>query len=203
MRTFSRRAVAASLVLVALVGGCSGGGGTDDAGAPGASTTAPAVFAFALTGTAVEAMSSEPPAFPAEVSAGVKAGLETWLGRAVVDPLRTGRPSSGLDAVFTPPALVKVSAPGPERAAVVEEGTEISGAVRQQRANAALTALTDTAGAVVLVTAQIDLVHSVTTDAAGGTVDVVRSGELVLVAEGGTWRIDAFDVVARHDTRAA
>lgn len=197
----------ACLLLVALAGACSGDDGGEDGAAgggtlaPGAPpTAAPGPFAFAVTAAAVHPMAYQAPLFPNDVVAAVQASLDTWLGSAIVGPLRTGRPSSGLDAVFTEPALAKISAPGPERSALLEEGTALTGDVRQERANATLTALTAPGGELVLVTAQIDVAHTVSSS--NGAVDVVRGGELVLVPDRGSWRIDSFDVVAKHDTRA-
>lgn len=194
-------------MLVALAGGCSGGGGSKggaangDSAAPGASpTAAPGPFAFTLTGSAVHPMAAQAPPFPNDVAGAIKASLDTWLGSALVAPLQTGRPSSGLDAVFTEPALARISAAGAERSAMLEEGAPLTGQVRQDRANANLTALTAPGGEIVLITAQIDMGHTVTSG--DGLVDVVRSGELVLVPDRGNWRIDAFDVVVKHDTRA-
>lgn len=144
-------------------------------------------------------MAPSAPNFPPEVTAAVQASLDGWLGNAIVGPLQSGKPSSGLDAVFTEPALTKISAPGAERAAVLEEGTPLTGKVTQDRANARLTLLTAPDGEPVLVTAQIDMVHNVSSGS--GFVDIVRGGEVVLVPDRGSWRIDAFDIVAKHDTR--
>lgn len=213
MGSFCRRSWVVAVLAVALLGACSGGdggskggaadGGTTvtDATGKGVSTTGAAgPYAFAVTGAEVQAMAAKAPVFPADVSAAVKAGLDTWLRNAVIGPLRTGQPSSGLEAAFTEPALARISAPGPDRAALVEEGGPGAGTVRQDRADAKLTALTGPGGEVVLVTAQIDVSHTVTSG--GGALGVVRGGELVLVPDRGTWRIDAFNVVAKRDTKA-
>lgn len=211
MRSFSRRLLITPLLLVALAGACSDGGdksadgGGEGAGGtaatlPGGAPAAAPGYSFAVTTAAVEPMAAQAPNFPPEVTAAVQASLDGWLGNAIVGPLRSGQPSSGLDAVFTEPALIKISAAGPERAAVLEEGTPLTGDVGQDRANARLTLLTAPGGEPVLVTAQIDMVHDV--KSGSGFVDVVRGGEMVLVPDRGSWRIDSFDIVARHDTRA-
>ena len=199
MGSFSRRSLCAFVLLVGLTGACSGGDGNGDA-AVRTTTTAPAEFSFTVTGTEVHAMSPEPPAFPDDVSGAVRTSLDTWLGAAIVGPLRTGKPPSGLDAVFTAPALGKVTATGADRSAMVEQGAPLTGEVEQDRANARLTALTGPDGKVELVTAQIDVAHAVTSG--DGFVDIVRGGEVVLVPDAGTWRIDAFDVETKRDTRA-
>lgn len=205
-RSFSRRSLACTLVVLvlAVAGGCSSDDGAPEraGGGDGAASasTAPGGFAFAVTTAAVEPMATKAPDFPTDVTAAVSTSLDAWLADAIVAPLRTGKPASGLDAVFTEPALAKVATPGTERAALVEEGTPLSGDVHQERANARLTALTAPGGEVVLVTAQIDMVHTVSSG--DGAVDVVRAGEVVLVPDRGSWRIDGFDIVTKHDTRA-
>lgn len=205
MGSFSRRLLAALLVLGALATGCSGDGDDDDGATPGTkdgstSTTAEPDFAFAVVGSEVHAMAPQTPAFPADVSEAVTASLDSWLGAAIVEPLRTGKPAAGLEPLFTEPALGKIAVPGAERAAMVEEGSPLSGKVTQERANVRLTAVTGPGGSVEFVTAQIDMAHAVPSN--DGFVDLVRSGELVLVPHEGAWRIDAFDVVAKRDTRA-
>ncbi len=191
------------LLVVALAGGCSGGDGAESGSGAVARGGSPAPaarpYSFAVTTAAVEPMAPTAPSFPPDVTAAVQASLDGWLGHAIVGPLRSGKPSSGLDAVFTEPALLKISAPGPERAAVLEEGTPLTGDVKQEHANAKLTLLTAPGGEPVLVTAQIDMVHAV--KSGSGFVDVVRGGEMVLVPDRGSWRIDSFDIVAKHDTR--
>jgi len=204
VHSFFRRLLITPLLLVALGGACSGGddGGKSGTAAtvPGGGPAAPGPYSFAVTTAAVEPMAPQAPNFPPDVTAAVQASLDAWLANAIVGPLRTGKPSSGLDAVFTEPALLKISGPGPERAAVLEEGRPLSGDVEQERANAKLTLLTAPGGEPVLVTAQIDIVQSV--KSGSGAVDVVRGGEMVLVPDRGSWRIDGFDIVAKHDTRA-
>lgn len=191
------RSLRVVLLVVALAGACSGGKTAKGAGGGAGSTVAPAAAAtFTVTGTDVQAMAPQAPGFPADVSAAVKTSLDTWLGAGVVGPLQSGKPSSGLEPVFTAPAIARLSAPGPERAAMIEEGTPLHGQVHQDRANVKLTALTAPDGGAVLVTAQVDVSHTVT--AASGVVAVVRSGELVLVPDRGTWRIDAFDMVTKR-----
>lgn len=187
-----------------LAGACSGDdrsvAGRGDPARPGAPPTeAPGPFSFTVTGREVHPMAAEAPLFPEDVSAAVTASLDTWLGTGVVEPLRSGKPPLGLEAVFTEPAVARIAVPGPERAAMVEEGAPLSGAVVQDRANARLTVVTAPDGTAAFVTAQIDVSHAVTVE--GTPVDIVRGGELVLVPDRGSWRIDAFDVVTKRDTR--
>lgn len=192
----------AALAALAMAGACSGSG--DGAGtarstaADGPAADPPGGFAVTVLSADVQAMAPQAPPFPDDVKAAVTASLEAWLDTGVVRPLRTGTPpSAGLEAVFTEPALARLAVPGPDRAAVLEEGSALTGAVRQERANARLTALTAPGGDVALVTVQLDLAHVVEAD--GASVAVVRSGEVVLVPSGG-WRIDAYDVRTSRDT---
>lgn len=191
----------AAVSLVVLMAGCSGGddGGDGGGGRAGRGEDGEPVYAFSVVATDVRAMAAQAPPFSDDLKWSVTDALNAYLATAVVEPLRTGEPAGRLEAAFTAAALGRISAPGPERAAVLEEGAPITGEVHQDRANARLTALTAPGGEVVLVTAQVDLGHTV--EAEGGPVDVVRSGELVLVAEGGAWRIDAFDMRTVRNSR--
>lgn len=184
-----------------LAAACSGDGDGGRGGGDGAGSSDPGPapeFAVTITGTEVQAMTPQAPAFPPEVAARVKAGLEAYLADGLIEPLRDGRAPAGLEQSFTAGALARLTASAPDRAAVLEEGATLKGEVRQDRANAKLTALVDPAGGVPLVTAQIDLAHTV--DTGGGDVAVVRSGELVLVDDGGSWKVDAFDVRTSRDS---
>ncbi|MDP9072053.1 MAG: hypothetical protein M3N68_12395 [Actinomycetota bacterium] len=190
MRRLARSAVAV-VVLSALVGGaCSGG---DDDEADGGALPG---YALALTGAEVHAVRLPPPPFPEDVKAAVLATLNTYLASAVVQPLRTGRPPGSLEALFTAAAAPRVG--GPDRAALVEEGTPVSGEVRKDRASVKLTALTGPGGEVVVVAAQLDVSLLVSSDAA--RLAVVRAGDLALVAEGSTWRIDSYDLRTQRDS---
>jgi hypothetical protein len=57
---------------------------------------------------------------------------------------------------------------------------------------ATLTALAGPDGTMSVVTAGLDL--RLLGQIAGAPVTVVRTGELVLVPEGGVWRIDAYEI---------
>ena len=199
------RLLAAVAVMSGLLGGCSG---ADDTATTNKSSkpdkgggAAPGGFGETVLAADVQAMAAQAPPFPDDVKAAVSASLDAYLDQAVVGPLRTGKPAgAGLDGVFTAAALARLTGPGPDRAAMLEEGAPLAGKVRQERANASLTALTGPGGEVVLVTAQLDLAHTVDTKGGAGSVAVVRSGEVVLVPDGG-WRIDAYDLRAARDTQ--
>ncbi|HET7487608.1 MAG TPA: hypothetical protein VFJ85_06725 [Acidimicrobiales bacterium] len=198
---FSRRHLFSLALVALLLSACSAGGGGTPAGGASASgsTSTSAAGGFTVVGTDVQAMASPAPAFPAAVTTAVTTTLDRWLDAAVLGPLRTGSRATGLEAVFTDQAQAALAPPGQQRASMVEDGTAGSGSVTKQKADAKLTALTSQTGDVVLVTAQVETAHAVRTG--GGTVDVVRSGEVVLVPAASGWRIDAFDMAAKHDTR--
>ena len=194
------RLLVAPVALAVLVAACTGDDDGGRAGGPG--PTGPdgrPIYAFTVTGVDMAAMSSTVPPFPADLRESVTAALNAYLGTAVVDPFLTGQPASRLEAAFTAAAVGRLAAPGPERSAALEEGAPLAGKVHQDRANANLTALAGPNGEIVLVTAAIDVGHTV--DTGDSQVDVSRTGELVLVAEGGAWRIDAFDLRTARGTR--
>lgn len=205
MSGFSRRALSrlavAAVLAVGLVA-CSGGDDGEPGGGGGEARSSEEVpapgFEVAVVAAEVHAMAPQPPGFPEDVKAGVKATLDAYLGNGVVNPLRNGEAPTGLERLFTDAALGRLSAPGPDRSALLEDGTALSGDVRQERADVRLSLLTAPGGESVLVTAQLDLAHTIESD--GRRVAVVRSGELVLVPFDG-WRIDAFDVRAARDTQ--
>ena len=182
MRRRSPALVAVALAL-ALLPSCSG----DGEGPPG--------FALSLTGTDVQPVRPPAPPFPDDVKAGVMATLNSYLSAAVVQPLRTGRPPSGVEPLFTAAAAPRLA--GPDRAALVEDGAQ-SGNVRKDRADVKLTALTGPAGEVVVVTAQLDVALLVASRA--GRLAVARAGEMALVPEANTWRIDSYDLRTQRDS---
>jgi len=110
----------------------------------------------------------------------------------VVTPLRPGGPAGDLTPLFTTPAVDRVMSPTPDRSAFIDENLPALSDLRQESAVVSLAGLADADGDVSIVTAQVDL--RLIGHVAGAPVTVVRTGELVLVPEGDTWRIDAYDV---------
>ena len=156
-----------------------------------ASTTAtmPPVTTFRLAGEEVPASGAT--SLPGPVLNGVLATLNRYLDGAVVAPMRSGRAAADLPAIFTATAAQRLA--GPDRSTLVEE--VVSGASRSGRvddAAAKLTGLLDPGGSILLVAAKVDVV--LRTGAAGAETRVARSGELVLVPDGGAWRIDGYDL---------
>ncbi|PLS76316.1 MAG: hypothetical protein CYG61_02675 [Actinobacteria bacterium] len=188
------------VLAVVVTAGCSGGG--DDAEkkavAPDAGEPA-AAFAFTVTGADVQSAAPQPPPFPEDVKAAVKASLDTYLVNGVAAPLQTGKPPGGLEGVFTGAAGARLAGGQPDRLALLEEGQPVSGKVTQDRADARLTALTDPAGAVAVVVSQLDF--ALTVKGKGTTLTVARTGEMALVFDNNAWRIDSFDLRTARDTR--
>ena len=124
--------------------------------------------------------------------AGVLDTLNRYLEAAILTPLRTGGPAGDLAPLFNPPALARVAPGGADRFAFIDENLPPVSDLRSERAVAGLTALAGQDGTVSVVTAGLDL--RLIGHIAGAPVTVVRTGELVLMPEGPTWRIDAYDI---------
>jgi hypothetical protein len=124
---------------------------------------------------------------------GVLATLNRYLDAAVLTPLFSGGPAGDLAPLFTSPAVDRVTK-GPDRAAIIDEGLPPTDDLRADRSIATLTALAGTDGVVSVVSATLDL--RLTGQAGGAPVTVTRTGDLVLLPDAGTWKIDAYDIRA-------
>lgn len=124
--------------------------------------------------------------------AGVLDTLNRYLEAAVLTPLRTGGPAGDLAPLFNRPAFERVAPGGPDRFAFIDENLPPVSDLRSERSVAGLTALAGRDGTVSVVTAGLEL-HLIG-HVAGAPVTVVRTGELVLMPAGETWRIDAYDI---------
>jgi len=122
--------------------------------------------------------------------AGVLSTLNRYLEAAVLTPLRSGGPAGDLGPLFT--SLADDRATGADRAAFVDEGLPAASDVQSEAAVATLTALGGADGTVSVVSASLNL--RLKAQAAGAPLTVSRTGELVLLPDGGTWRIDAYDI---------
>lgn len=185
-------------VVLAGLGGCSDK--DKKAAPPPTSTTTAPLPEFRVVVPAVDVQSMKPgqTALPEDVKTQVTATLNTYLDRAVIQPLYTGQAPVGLDAVFTAVALARLTAGSPDRAALVEDTRPAEGVLEAEKEDASLTALADQDGRIVLVSAVIDLNVLLTTTV--GRVRYHRTGELVLIPVEGGWRVDSYDVVAKRDS---
>ena len=123
---------------------------------------------------------------------GVLDTLNRYLEIAVLQPLRTGGPAGDLRPLFTKLAGDRVMAVGPDRFAFIDENLNPVSDVRKEAAVAGLTGLAGADGTMSVVTAGLDL--RLVGHINGAPVTVVRTGELVFMPEGGTWRIDAYEI---------
>jgi len=123
---------------------------------------------------------------------GVLDTLNRYLEIAVLTPLRTGGPAGDLRPLFTKPAADRVMTVSTDRFAFIDENLPPVSDVRKEAAVAGLTGLAGADGVMSVVTAGLDLRLIGNVD--GARVTVTRTGELVLMPEGGTWRIDAYDI---------
>ena len=128
--------------------------------------------------------------------AGVLDTLNRYLEAAVLKPLRSGGPAGDLTPLFTSPAAQRVMTVGPDRFAFIDENLPPVSDVRAESVVAGLNGLAGPDGILSVVTAGLDLRLIGHID--GALVRVTRTGELVLMPEGGAWRIDAYDI---HVTR--
>ena len=162
--------------------------------APAPTLPLPPAPPIVITGDAFDLHTASPvPAATFNATwAGVLDTLNRYLEAAVLTPLRTGGPAGDLTPLFNAPALAQVVPGGPDRFAFIDENLPPLSDLRSERAVAGLTALAGKDGTVSVVTAGLEL--RLIGHVAGAPVTVVRTGELVLMPEGGTWRIDAYDV---------
>jgi hypothetical protein len=192
------------VVAVFALGGCTSGG-KSKSGAAGGTTTSkveknfPAIH---VTLAPLDANDTKPPGD--DVLAKVKAALDRYVADAVIAPLRTAMPAPDLSRVFTGNVLARITPGSAERAALVDEGfPPASSAIVPDVATALITSVAGPDEVPGLIGVHLDVkVHAV-----GPTVefDIVRGADFVLIPDGdaGDWKIDAFQVHASRDSRAA
>lgn len=202
MGIFFRRLVAGAMAVVVLAACSSGdggeGGGRAGGGDGGGSDDGEQAIVLAVTETRVESMAVSPGPFPEDVWSNVYDVLNAYLDRALVRPLRSGQPPTALEPLFSAPALERATTV--DRAAMLEEGTTLSGTVTSPRTHALLVLLTDRGGGPVVVNATVDLVLFVAPEG-GGSVEVTRTGQVALVHDGAGWVIDSYDLRVARDSR--
>ena len=124
----------------------------------------------------------------------IAGALHTYLNAATGTPLGSGVPAV-LDNVLTPAAMGRLT---PQtRDALVDEGLPALSAVKLDHSDVTLDAFMGPDLAMV-VNAAIDAQVSATTPS-GAPVTIIRRGTLTFVNDGGTWKIDAFDLTVARD----
>jgi hypothetical protein len=131
----------------------------------------------------------------------VKATLDAYLARAVVEPLHTGRPAGDLSDLFSVEARPRLT-DQPTRATLVEEGLPpASTSITADAATVKLSSVAGPDGVIALIAARLDVkLHAVGPRI---DIDIARDGELVLTRDDGRWRIDSFGVRTTRNTRDA
>ena len=196
-----RRSLPLVLALPVAVGSLAACSKDDGDGRRAATTTTSAPAGPPKVGVTITGTEANGTKAPDDATvAAVKATVDAWLATAVVAPLATGQPAGDLSAVFTPAALDRMAADPAARASLVDEGLPpASTSIRAERATVALSSVAGPDEVVAGIGARLDLLLR----AQGPTldVDVNHYGDLVLVQEGDSWKIDAFSVVAARDSR--
>jgi hypothetical protein len=124
--------------------------------------------------------------------------MDAWLATAVVGPMHTAQPAPDLSPLFTQAALERLADPA-VRATLVDEGLPAAKTITAETASLLLSSVAGPDEVVAVIGARIDLkVHTV---GATHDVDVVHQGELVLVPDGTSWKIDSFAVHTSRDSR--
>lgn len=131
--------------------------------------------------------------------AGVLTTMQTYLKQAILGPLQSGAPAGDVAALFSPNAIARATS-APDRSALFDEGLPAITDLRAEDATMNLTGLVGADAKVVVMTATFSL--KINGSTSGTPVAVQRSGDLVLVPDGGLWKIDAYDIRATRDTPA-
>jgi hypothetical protein len=128
------------------------------------------------------------------IQAQIVDAIHTYENAAIGAPLGTGQ-AAVLDGILTTAAAARLAPP--TRAALADEGLPAMAAVKADRDNVTLNALTGPDQTTV-VDAAVDLEVSASTPT-GAPVKIVRNGSLTFVNDGGTWRIDSFALNVERD----
>jgi len=190
------------VTVTVLAGACGGGNKEAAKPKPKPTTTTRArqtTIDVEIGRAMLETASLSSPPFPDEVRDPVKSELVRYVEVAMITPLRTGKvASSDLGEVFDLGAIYRVN--GLERTIVTDEGFgRAVGAVEFAAFPVSLTALADTDGKPVLVSAEVGFVAKGRTRQ--GKFEISRTGELLLAPVEGGWRITGWNLhVQRRGT---
>jgi hypothetical protein len=208
-----------ALGLASVVAACSGGGSSNKQTASSGVVTSTTAAAAAVTTTAAPTTTTTttlatgpadlgaPSIVAAQtVSAGGAGAIDPTLQAQIADavhtyvnaasgtPLGTGQ-AAVLDGVLTAAAAGRLTAAS--RDALTDEGLPALGGVKADHTKLAIDAFVGPDQSTV-VNATIDVAVSAS-EAGGGAVKIARTGTLTFVNDGGTWRIDAFQLNVERD----
>jgi hypothetical protein len=181
------RAPALVLIVLLAIGLAACSGGDDAKAAP--KTKAPTGSTLKLTAGDVQVEAAGTPGTLSDADrAAIIERLRTYVIAATIDPLH-GKPVGNLSTSFTPDAAAGLT--GANRDAVVDEGMpKATTTVKVTTPPVPIVALSDPTGAIDLVGTTLFL--DVNTKASGGPVRVLRSGEIVLKRDAGSWKISSY-----------
>jgi hypothetical protein len=118
-----------------------------------------------------------------------------YVQLAISAPLGGSTTSVAVDQFLTAQAVTALT---PDRRAVLtEEGMPAMQSAKATTNTVSITGLVGTDSAVGVVSAHLDLVIAGTTS--GVAASIKRSGDLTLIPDQGSWRIDAFDMSVERD----
>lgn len=197
-RLSAARAVVAVLMVASAfaLGACSSRGDRPTPPSGGQPSASPAP-SFSVTSFDLFGPVASLPEAVEQTRIAVTATLDAYLQRAVFQPLDTSGPAGDLTPFFTGAAAARLS--GPDRAVLVDEGIAVEGGgAKLDSAAAVLHALSGADGRPTVVNAHVDF--KVVAGTSDLPVTIARRGDLVLVEEAGSWRIDSYDVVVGRST---
>ena len=195
-RAIAPRALAGLVAAALALAAC---GGADSTDTPAAETKPdPIGSEIDVAAGTVAIQSAGPPDFVLadEVRDQIVSSVRAYITIASVEPLLTGEPAGDLGPLFTVAAAAR--AVGIDRGVLTDEGLPAATeTVVARAAPITLTVLVDQAGAMVLITAALDV--GITTATAQGEVTILRGGELTFAPDAGIWRIASFDLAVARD----
>lgn len=182
-----RRSLAALLVALLALAGCSSDSDEPQA-KPGASSTSAGDLDLDVFAAEVVSAQHERQQLPAAARRQALRVLQRTFDATVVEPLTTGK-GGDLAQLFTADANARAT--GPDRGAVFDEGFAPLDQLVGTTTSVALTGLAGDDGAPALLVAKIDWDVRDAADA----VRVRRVGELTLVPAFGTWVVGAYTLL--------
>jgi hypothetical protein len=207
---------AGAVAVAAVLAACSGGGGASKqtASTAAATTTASSVATTATTAPATTTTLATGPAdlgaptitaaqtttldgtgaIDPALQGRITDAVHTYVNAATGTPLGTGQ-AAVLDGVLTAGATSRLTTAS--RDALTDEGLPALAGVKTDHANVSINAFQGPDQTMV-VNAVIDVAVTAT-EPGGGPVKIARTGTLTFVNDGGTWRIDSFQLNVERD----